>query len=137
MLRLISIAPVIGAVIRPLSLIPSLRYTTNLSLGYWLDDRPSHPFRISVIWNNVVVVGELFVADRASATLFSNLPVQQLSDLGRDRSSRYPRGWRGSSILWTQVGPALAWEGVRVHSKKAIGELGTLHWHGVSSDVSW
>jgi hypothetical protein len=32
---------VIGAVIRPLSLIPSLRYTTNVSLGYWLDDRPS------------------------------------------------------------------------------------------------
>jgi hypothetical protein len=39
--------------------------------------RPSHSFGIPVVWYNVVVVGELFVADRTDPVLFNNLPVQE------------------------------------------------------------
>jgi hypothetical protein len=35
-----------------------------------------------MIWSDVVVVGELFVADGAFPVLLDNLPVQQLPHLG-------------------------------------------------------
>jgi hypothetical protein len=37
--------------------------------------RSSHPFGIPMIWHDVVVVGELFVADRAFSVLFDNLAI--------------------------------------------------------------
>lgn len=45
--------------------------------------RSSHPLRILVVRNDVIVVGELFVTDGARASLLSDLPVQQLAHLGR------------------------------------------------------
>jgi hypothetical protein len=46
-----------------------------------ISPRPSHPFGISVIWRNIVVVGELFVADRTFPVLLDDLPVQEFSHL--------------------------------------------------------
>ncbi len=45
--------------------------------------RSSHSFGILVVWNDVVVVGELFVADRAYSGLLPHLAVQQFSHLCR------------------------------------------------------
>lgn len=45
--------------------------------------RSTHSLRVSVVWDDVVVVRELFMADRADAGLFSDLSVEQLSHLGR------------------------------------------------------
>jgi hypothetical protein len=36
----------------------------------------SHPFRISVVWHNVVVVGEFFMADGTFPVLFDDFPIQ-------------------------------------------------------------
>jgi hypothetical protein len=44
--------------------------------------RSSHPFRIPVVWNNIVVVGEFFLADRTDPVLFNNLPVQEFPHFG-------------------------------------------------------
>src|SRR5690349_8607699 len=41
----------------------------------------SHSFRILVVRNNVVVVGKLFVTDRADSGLLAHLAVQQLPHL--------------------------------------------------------
>jgi len=41
--------------------------------------RSSHPFGIPVVWCDVVVIRELFVADGAFPVLLDNLAVQQLS----------------------------------------------------------
>src|SRR5579864_1073033 len=45
--------------------------------------RSSHPFRIPVVWNHIVIVGELFVTDRAFPVLLDDLPVQQFSHFTR------------------------------------------------------
>src|SRR5271157_948923 len=42
---------------------------------------PSHPFWIPVIWHDVVVVRELYVADRTYPVLFDDLPVQEFPHL--------------------------------------------------------
>ena len=44
---------------------------------------PSHSSGIFMVWDNVVVVGELFVADRAFLVLIDDLPVQQFPHLRR------------------------------------------------------
>lgn len=44
--------------------------------------RSSHPLRIPVVWNDVVVVRELFVANGASPVLLNDLPIQQFPHLG-------------------------------------------------------
>ena len=43
---------------------------------------PSHPFGISVVWNDIAVVGELFEADCAYSLLFADLPLQKLPHFG-------------------------------------------------------
>lgn len=43
--------------------------------------RSSHAFGISVVWRDVVVIGELFVTDGALPVLFDDLPVQELAHL--------------------------------------------------------
>jgi hypothetical protein len=45
--------------------------------------RSTHSFWSPVVRNHVVIIRELFVADRADASLFSDLSVEQLSHLGR------------------------------------------------------
>lgn len=45
--------------------------------------RPTHALWIPMVRNHVVIVRELFVANRADASLLSDLSVQQLSHLGR------------------------------------------------------
>jgi hypothetical protein len=59
--------------------------------------RSSHSFRILVVRNGIVVVGELFVADGANTALLSDLAVQQLSHLGR--RSKFPVSTRVVRIL--------------------------------------
>jgi len=39
--------------------------------------RSSHSFGISMVWHDIVVVGELFVADGAFPVLLDNLAIQQ------------------------------------------------------------
>jgi len=46
-----------------------------------ISPRSSHSLGIFVVWNDVVIVRELFVADRADARLLSNLAIQQLAHL--------------------------------------------------------
>lgn len=48
----------------------------------------AHSFRVLVVWNDVIVVSEFVVADRAYAALLSYLPVQQLPHLSR--GSQFP-----------------------------------------------
>jgi hypothetical protein len=51
-----------------------------------MDDYPStlnHSLWILVARNHVVVVSEFFMADRADASLFSDLSIQQPSHFGR------------------------------------------------------
>jgi hypothetical protein len=42
----------------------------------------THSFRFLVVGDDVVVVGELFVADCALLALFDDLAIQQFSDFG-------------------------------------------------------
>jgi hypothetical protein len=44
--------------------------------------RPSHSFGIPVVWNDIVVVGELFVADCAYALLIGDFPLQKFPHFG-------------------------------------------------------
>ena len=39
--------------------------------------RSAHSFGIPVVWNHILIVRELFMADGALAVLFDNLPIQQ------------------------------------------------------------
>lgn len=50
----------------------------------WVVVSPSttHPFRISMVGHDIVVVGEFFMADRANTTLLSDLAAQQFAHLG-------------------------------------------------------
>jgi len=41
----------------------------------------SHSFGVSVVWNDIVVVGELFLADGTLSVLFDDPPVQELTHL--------------------------------------------------------
>ncbi len=41
----------------------------------------SHPFWIDVVWHNVVVIRELFVADCAFPILLGNVAIQQFPHL--------------------------------------------------------
>jgi len=50
--------------------------------------RSSHSFGISVVWNDVVVVGELFVADCAYSLLLGDLSLQQFPHFAR--GSEFP-----------------------------------------------
>ena len=43
--------------------------------------RPSHSFGIPVVWDNVVVVREFFVADCAYSLLLGDLPLQKFTHL--------------------------------------------------------
>jgi hypothetical protein len=45
--------------------------------------RSSHPFRIFVVRDHVVVIREVFVADGAYPALLDNLSVQKFPHLGR------------------------------------------------------
>ena len=45
--------------------------------------RSTHSLWIPMVRDDVVIVRELLMADRADARLFTDLPVQQLSHLGR------------------------------------------------------
>ena len=49
--------------------------------GMIVTESSSHSFRISMVGNDVVIVRELFVADRADTILLSDLPVEQLAHL--------------------------------------------------------
>jgi hypothetical protein len=44
--------------------------------------RSSHPFRIPVVWHNVVIVRELFLADCTYSVLFGDFPLQQFPHFG-------------------------------------------------------
>jgi hypothetical protein len=46
-----------------------------------ISPRSSHAFRVSVVWDDVAVLGEFVVANRASAVLFGDLSVQELPHL--------------------------------------------------------
>jgi hypothetical protein len=46
-----------------------------------ISPRSTHSFGILMVWNDVVVVGELFVADRAYSGLLPHLAVQQFPHL--------------------------------------------------------
>ena len=43
----------------------------------------THSFRIPMIWDHVVIVGEFFMADGANATLLPDLPAQEFAHLRR------------------------------------------------------
>ena len=92
------------------------------------------PYADVGIRHDVVVIGELFMADRTYATLMSDLAVQQFPHLGLVIAILCilpdDRDLRSSEFL---VELALDWAGVRGHSKKAICELGIVH----SCEVSW
>ena len=45
--------------------------------------RSSHSFRIPVVRDDIVVIGEVFLADGAYAALLDNLSIQKFPHLGR------------------------------------------------------
>jgi len=47
-----------------------------------ISPRSSHPFGISVVWHDVVVICELFVADVAYSFLLGDFPLQQFPHFG-------------------------------------------------------
>jgi len=47
-----------------------------------ISPRPSHSFGIFVVWHNVGVVRELFVADCAYSVLFGDFPLQKFPHFG-------------------------------------------------------
>ena len=51
----------------------------------WVVVSPSsaHPLGIPMVWDDVVIVGELFMADGTLSVLLDNLPVQEFPHLGR------------------------------------------------------
>ena len=63
--------------------------------------RSSHAFGISVVWNNVVIVAELFMADRAYPILFDNFPVQQFPHFCRRPEFPVSSRVKGSSMRCT------------------------------------
>jgi len=57
--------------------------------------RSSHPFRIPVVWNHIVIVCELFMTNGAFPVLLDNLPVQQFPHF-----SRRPEFPISSRMMW-------------------------------------
>jgi len=55
--------------------------------------RPTHSFRILVVWNNIVAIRELFVTKCAYASLLPDLAVEQIPHLG----------WRSKFAISTRV----------------------------------
>jgi hypothetical protein len=51
-------------------------------VGVIVSPRSAHSFGIPMVRNHVVIVRELFVADRADTSFFADLSVQQLPHLG-------------------------------------------------------
>jgi hypothetical protein len=45
--------------------------------------RSTHSFWVPMVRDHIVIVCELFMADRADASLFADLSVQQLPHFGR------------------------------------------------------
>ena len=43
--------------------------------------RSAHTFRVDMVRNDTVVIGEQGVAERASSILFSDFPIEQLAHL--------------------------------------------------------
>ena len=43
----------------------------------------SHPFRLFMVWHDIVVIRKFFVADWANPVLLDNLPVEQFPHLGK------------------------------------------------------
>jgi hypothetical protein len=64
--------------------------------------RPSHSFGIPVVRYHIVIVGELFVANRAFPILLDNLAVQELSHLSR--GPEFPISSRVVRILNLRAG---------------------------------
>jgi hypothetical protein len=67
-------------------LILFLRYTTSVLLARcWMvvSPRAAHSLRFPVVWYDIVVIGEVFVADGAYASLLDNLSIQKFPHLGR------------------------------------------------------
>ena len=95
--------------------------------------RSAHPFGIPVVRNDVVIVGELLVADGAYACLLSDLHVQQFPHL--PPAIEVPGIHAGGVDLQSselQAEPVWAWEGTRGHSKSGICGWGTIRSHAVS-----
>ena len=68
---------------------------------------PSHAFGPFVVWHDVVVVGELFVADCTFPILLDDFSVQELPHLcGRPELSISPRVVRIFDVLDTKPGSA-------------------------------
>jgi hypothetical protein len=64
-------------------------------VGMVISPRSSHSFRFPVVGHDIVVVCELFVADRAYPALFDNFPVHQFLHFGgRLEFAIYPRVMR-------------------------------------------
>jgi hypothetical protein len=61
-------------------------------VGRVVSPRPSHSFGVDMVGHDVVVIGELYMAERAFPALLDNLAVEQLSHFFIGASSRYPRG---------------------------------------------
>jgi hypothetical protein len=59
--------------------------------------RSSHTFRIPVVWHDVAVVRELFVADDALPVLVDNFPVQLFPHFGW--RSEFPISPRVMSVV--------------------------------------
>ena len=47
-----------------------------------ISPRSSHPFRVPVVWHDIVVICEVFVADGADPALLDNLSVQKFPHFG-------------------------------------------------------
>ena len=94
---------------------------------------PAHPLWISMIGDDVMIVGELFVADSARPVLFSNFSVQQLPHLSR--AIEVPGSLlddEGPPRARGQAEPCVACGGLRVHSRKWSGGSDIVHSDGVS-----
>src|ERR1700733_10810685 len=62
-----------------------------------ISPRSSHAFGISVVGYDVVVIGELFIADGAFSVLLDNLPIQQFPHFSR--RSEFPISPRMMRII--------------------------------------
>jgi hypothetical protein len=70
-------------------------------VGMVVPPRPAHSSRIHVVGHDVVVVGERHLANSALPVLLNYFRSSSFRISALERSSRYPRGWCGSSIRCT------------------------------------
>src|SRR5213082_855277 len=82
-----------------------------------ISPRTAHSFRVLVIRYDIVIVGELFVADGAFPVLLHNLPVQKLTHLCWRPEFSISSRWCGSSIRCT---PSLISLGLGMSSRKFV-----------------